>query len=212
MIQAVWLVRHGNREDFVDPNWKDTAERPFDPSLSPDGFEQAKRTGERLVGEGITHIFSSPYLRTVQTASEIAEVLDLRLYLEPGLGEWLNADWFPGVPELLAPDHLKSLYPRIDLDYSPQIVPRYPESVDEALARAGEAARRIAGAYAGTILMVGHGASVTGAAQGLIEDLEVEECALCSIFKLAKRDESWIAELCGDVSHLDHSEAATRFN
>ena len=212
MVQVVWLVRHGNRVDFVDPNWKDTAERPFDPSLSPDGFEQAKKTGERLIGEGITHIFSSPYLRTVQTAHEIAQVLDLSVYLEPGLGEWLNADWFPSTPELLPPDQLKNLYPRIDLSYTPHVSPQYPETEDEALSRAGEAARRISSAYGGTILMVGHGASVAGAARGLIEDLRIEECALCSLYKLVKRDDAWVAELCGDVSHLGYSEAATRFN
>jgi len=35
--------------------------------------------------EGIAHIFASPFLRTVQTANQIAEALDLPIKLESGL-------------------------------------------------------------------------------------------------------------------------------
>lgn len=211
MNQVVWVTRHGNREDFVNPDWRKTAERPFDPALSPDGFVQAQKTGERLVGEGITHIFASPFLRTVQTANEIADVLDKRIYLEPGLAEWMNPDWFPGVPEMLSYETLAQMYPRIDLKYTPFGEFTYPETVDDALERAGRTAHRLAGAYPGTILLVGHGVSVTGAVEGLDPDLEILECALCSIFKLIKNENGWETELRGDISHLGHAQEAKRF-
>ena len=49
--QTIWLCRHGNRIDFVDPSWKGD-----DPHLSADGIIQAKETGLRLKGEGIEHL------------------------------------------------------------------------------------------------------------------------------------------------------------
>jgi broad specificity phosphatase PhoE len=212
MTQVIWLTRHGNRQDFVDPAWVDTAERPFDPGLSLDGIEQAKKMALRLQGEAIKYVFASPYLRTVQTAHYVADLLDLTLYLEPGLGEWLNPNWFPEEPRRLSMRLLTDLFPRIDPKYTPVCIPEYPETVDQALERAGETVRRLSQAYVGTSLMVGHGASVTGGAIGLVPDLGPTECALCSLFKAIRHDSVWKMELCGDVSHLGHSEAAFRFN
>lgn len=62
---SIWICRHGNRIDFVDPSWKGS-----DPYLSPDGIIQAKETGKRLKDENIQHIFASPFFRTVETAFE----------------------------------------------------------------------------------------------------------------------------------------------
>lgn len=42
-----------------------------------------------LQGEGIGHIYASPFLRTVQTAHEVAKVLDVPVKLEYGLSEGL---------------------------------------------------------------------------------------------------------------------------
>jgi len=38
--------------------------------------------GQRLKREDIAHIFASPFLRTVQTANQVAEALDLPIKLE----------------------------------------------------------------------------------------------------------------------------------
>lgn len=211
MTQTVWLARHGNRQDFVDPDWPKTAVRPYDPGLSPDGIEQAQKVGRRLVDEGIECIFASPYLRTVETAHYVAERLDVPIYLEQGLGEWLNQAWFPAEPERLPPEALAERFPHVDLNYRSRLVPAYPETVETALGRAGETARLLAEAHAGTILIVGHGVSVTGAAVGLVPGTDVPECALCSLFKIVYREGAWQMDLCADVSHLGYSEAATRF-
>jgi broad specificity phosphatase PhoE len=48
MSQTIWIARHGNRLDFVRPEWFDTALRPYDPPLSKDGFVQAKQLAKRL--------------------------------------------------------------------------------------------------------------------------------------------------------------------
>jgi broad specificity phosphatase PhoE len=46
-----------------------------------------------LKKEKIAHIFASPFLRTVQTANAVAEMLNLPIKLETGLSEWLNPVW-----------------------------------------------------------------------------------------------------------------------
>ena len=74
---AIWICRHGNRIDFVDPSWQGT-----DPYLADDGIVQAKETGIRLREEGIQHIFASPFLRTIETAHHIAEAVDLSVKIE----------------------------------------------------------------------------------------------------------------------------------
>jgi len=50
-FRRIFLARHGNRQDFVDPRWLDQAEEPYDPPLSADGVEQARGLGRRLAGE-----------------------------------------------------------------------------------------------------------------------------------------------------------------
>ena len=49
--KAIWIARHGNRADIVDPTWRLRAARPHDPPLSPDDVEQARKLGRRLKGE-----------------------------------------------------------------------------------------------------------------------------------------------------------------
>ncbi|PSQ85633.1 MAG: histidine phosphatase family protein [Bacteroidetes bacterium QH_2_63_10] len=47
-MQTIWLARHANRQDFVDPDWAKTADRPHDPALSTDGMGQARKLGRRV--------------------------------------------------------------------------------------------------------------------------------------------------------------------
>jgi broad specificity phosphatase PhoE len=210
---VVWLARHGNRQDFVDPAWRESAARPFDPGLSPDGIVQAQRLARRLGRERITHLFASPFLRTVETAHQVAEVLDLPVFLEPGIAEWMNRAWFPVPPEPLPAEALAERFPRVDPGYRPRFAPAYPETEEEALRRAGRTARALAGAFGGALLLVGHGVSVAGAAGGLLgQEMGWLECALCSLYRLDRATGGWEMVLCGDVSHLEEREAATRFN
>ena len=70
---SVWVVRHGERIDAVEKGWKKTAARPHDPPLTPTGFEQAAATGRALRDHRLDAIYTSPFLRCVQTATAIAE-------------------------------------------------------------------------------------------------------------------------------------------
>ncbi|HBB32010.1 MAG TPA: histidine phosphatase family protein [Cyanobacteria bacterium UBA8803] len=212
MNQTVWIARHGNRLDFVNPEWFNTAQRPYDPPLSEDGTVQAKQLGQRLVGEGIQHIFASPFLRTVQTANQVAAFLDLPIKIESGLSEWLNPDWMTTEPETLPLEVLHESFPRIDLSYSSRVVARYPETSDRVLERTAQTARLLTAEFSNDILLVGHGASVVGATQGLVEGTPEINASLCCLVKLVRQQEEWVMELNGDTSHLSQTENAIRFH
>jgi broad specificity phosphatase PhoE len=212
MPQIVWIARHGNRLDFVNPEWFNTAERPYDPPLSEDGVVQAKQLGQRLVGEPIAHIFASPFLRTVQTASIVADALDLPIKLESGLSEWLNPAWMKTEPERLPLEVLQERFPRIDPSYTSRVIARYPETNEQVLDRTGETARRLVAEFSENILLVGHGASVVGTTQGLVGGTPEVNAALCCLVKLVREGQEWVMELNGDTSHLSETDEVIRFN
>lgn len=201
--QNIWLCRHGNRIDTVDPSWR--SKNPHiehNPHLSEDGIVQARETGVRLGGEGIQHLFASPFLRTVETAHYIAETLRIQIKVEHGACEWLNPEWFAQAPPQIPLGDLVEQFPQIDLNYSPSVVARYPENSEEALVRAGKTVRALADTYRGDILIIGHGHSVRGMVRALIGvDCNILP-GLCSLIKIIREDDAFTLELNGDSSHL----------
>ncbi|GAB4181659.1 MAG: histidine phosphatase family protein [Coleofasciculaceae cyanobacterium] len=213
MTQIVWIARHGNRLDFVNPEWFNTAERPYDPPLSEDGIEQAKQLGQRLVGEGIAHIFASPFLRTVQTANEVANILDLPIKLESGLSEWLNPAWMKTEPERLPLEVLQDRFPRIDRSYTSRVVAHYPETNEMVLQRAAQTVQHLTDEFSmEDILLVGHGATVVGCTQGLVGGTPEVKASLCCLVKLVRQSQGWVMELNGDTTHLTQTEEVIRFH
>lgn len=82
---AVFLVRHAEK----------TMEKT-DPGLTDAGKARALALADRLEGEGLTHIHSSDYIRTRDTAAPLAERLglDVEIYDArdlPGIAEKLKA-------------------------------------------------------------------------------------------------------------------------
>ncbi|MDJ0731334.1 MAG: histidine phosphatase family protein [Crocosphaera sp.] len=209
--QTVWIARHGNRLDFVNPNWFNTAKRRYDPPLSEDGFIQAKQLGKRLEKENIGHIFASPFLRTIQTASEVAKMLDLPIKLEAGIGEWHNPHWMSEHPETHPKKLLEKDYPHIDWNYASYLVPKYPEMEVTMMKRMAEVVEKLVNDYSGDILLVGHGASVIGLTQGLTQETPSFKASLCCLVKLVKTKQKWEIELGGDTAHLREIEEEVRF-
>jgi broad specificity phosphatase PhoE len=207
--RTVWVVRHGVRRDFVDPSWVRSAVHPYDPPLARSGIAQSRVLSRRLRAERIAHVFSSPFLRALETAEQTAAVLDLRIKVEPGLSEWLSRAWFPQPPLLLSLDEAAQRFPRIDRDYLARGGAQYGESGDEALARAGRTARHLVDDFQGNLLLVGHGASVLGATAGLLDiDANGVRPALGDlpygcVVKLARHgDTHWAIEFVTDAAHL----------
>ena len=77
-FQNVVVMRHGDRLDNCEPLWLSTAARPWDPPLAAPGKVRAFCTGRRLrshLGFPIHRVFVSPFLRCIQTVSEVISAL-----------------------------------------------------------------------------------------------------------------------------------------
>jgi broad specificity phosphatase PhoE len=212
MPQTVWIARHANRLDFVHPEWFNTAKRRYDPPLSEDGLIQAQQLAQRLKTESIHHIFASPFLRTIQTAHAVAEVLDLPVKLEAGLGEWHNREWMSETPEIHPLEELLPDYPRIDPSYTSRLIPQYPESRETVNERTAKIAQLLVAEFTENLLLVGHGISVLGTTTGLIGGTPTVNAALCSLVQVVNQENRWEMLLNGDTSHLSQSESVIRFN
>lgn len=214
--RTVWITRHGHRYDFEHPEWFETAPRRYDPHLSQRGIQQAKELAQRLKEEAIAHIFSSPFRRCVETAHHVAEVLDLPVKLEWGIGEWLNPEWMTHFPETAPPWELKADFPRLDEGYTSRRRPNYPEAAETTCwQRSGAAATQIAAAFPGNLLFVGHGATVAGMTQGFLGEPPQVRPACCGLVKLvsdSSQAQDWRLLLDGDTSHLSETESTIRLN
>ena len=210
-MHTLWLARHANRQDFADPTWAETADRPHDPALAPDGGEQARQLARRVAALDVDRIFASPFLRAVETACTVAEALDLSVHLEPGIGEWQNPDWFDARAETLSPSTLADRYGPVEPGHEPCREPSYPESRHEALTRIGATGRCLADRHEGeTLLLVGHGMTVLSVLHGLIgRDVPDPGCPLASLTQVVRRDGTWRIRTRNDTSHLENGTRAT---
>lgn len=204
MAETVWVVRHGQRQDSVDPNWADHADRLHDPPLTELGRWAAWRVGRQFVesGVGLDAVYASPFLRAVETAEEICRETGDVVSLEPGLGEHRNADWFDTEPETVPYEQLAEWFEPVVIGHEPYVVPEFPESHEEAMDRAGRAARRIADGTDGTVLLVGHGLTIGGVVHGLVGSADGVDAPLCGLTRLERDGEGWRLDFSGDTGHL----------
>ena len=137
----------------------------------------------------------------MQTASFVAERLDLPLFVEPGICEILST--FP--PGLLSVDELAQHFPRIDVSYSAVITAAelLPERSDgEAARRAACAARGVADKLGGdgAVLFCGHSASCLGTIQAFGG---LGYVSYVSLSHFRHSNEGWChVGTLGDTSHL----------
>lgn len=78
-MKTIYLVRHGEQQ-----------KTPGEPSLSELGVQQAQKAGEYLKNFPITKIYSSPIVRTQETATHISQILNLPFELDVLLKERVN--------------------------------------------------------------------------------------------------------------------------
>lgn len=210
MEQTIWIVRHGNREDFQNSEWAKTARRPHDPALSLDGEQQACELGVSLRGQPVHRIFASPYLRTLQTAHHIADALDLPIHPEPGIGECLPS--VTETPEIISEDERSRRFGRIaahDACYQPI----FPEPEDVAHRRAAETVQQLADQFPHeNLLLVTHASPIVGIVRHLTGMQDKIRVPLCGLFTLKRQDMGNDWELVGvaDVSHLSNQEVSLR--
>jgi broad specificity phosphatase PhoE len=161
-METLWLVRHEHRLDFIHPEWFETAIYPYDPPLSIEGKDRAVRLAEKFSRIPIDRIYTSPFLRTIQTANPLAKLLDIPIRLEWGLCEWLCGDWTSELPETTPVTESIRCYPNIDVAYQSLVTPCYPETVEELDARIHNIAYKLIQCNCENMLVVAHKGSVTG--------------------------------------------------
>ncbi len=211
MEQIIWIVRHGNREDFHNTGWAKTAERPHDPALSPDGEDQARELGASLRGQSVDRIFASPYLRTLQTASHIADALDLPIYPEPGIGECLPT--VAETPQIISEEDRAIRFVRIS-EHTACYQPTFPEGEAVAHKRAAETVQQLADQFPGeNLLLVTHASPIVGIVRHLTGMQEKIRVPLCGLFTLKRRstEDDWELVGIADVSHLSNQDVSLRY-
>jgi len=93
-LQTLVILRHSERRDQVDPSFLETEEHkewPHDTPLTEAGIKLAQDVGSELKDKHenarFSVIVSSPYRRCLQTAAEIAKIVQLPVIIDQELGE-----------------------------------------------------------------------------------------------------------------------------
>lgn len=204
MGRTIWVARHALRVDYgIEDTWRDPRGYHDDPGLSQAGFEQVRALAARLIGQGIEHIVSSPFLRAIQTAEIVAEALGLCVNIEAGMGEWHSAHFFPeGAPAVVPISEKIERFKNLDFARASGIAPIYPETFDEMQKRVARAVERVLVNFEGDLLLIGHGASVDAAVKCLANPEIPLDSDLCCVYKLTRRRGRYIIEIDNDTSHL----------
>ncbi len=200
--RVIWIMRHGIRQDNIDPNWTKAAKRPDDPPLAQEGRLQAIDTGKFLSNQDIRLIYSSPFLRCIQTAGLIANIIKVPIRVESGLSEALFIRWFSKMPDLLPVTELKKEIEWIDETYKSVVIPSFPENEEkDTWERCTRTIQNILTDTTGNILLVGHGASVAGLIKALTGTNENGNYSLCGLNRIEAAGTGWILAWSGD-DHL----------
>lgn len=202
-MRTVWLVRHGERQDLVDESWAESTDRPHDPPLTERGSDQASQTAKVVAQCDFDRVFTSPFLRSVATAHEIAERSGLPLHVEAGLEEWLNPDWFDQHPELLPRSVLSRRFSTVSDSHTPLVEPQFPETEREVHQRVARTCQQLVSEYAGDIVIVGHWATVVGAIVELTEAWPIDSVGYCSISEMESEKDGWQLIRYNRTDHIE---------
>lgn len=200
--RVIWIMRHGIRQDNIDPNWAKTAKMPDDPPLAQEGRLQAIDTGKFLSNQDVQLIYSSPFLRCIQTAGLIADIIKVPIRVEYGLCEALFTKWFSKMPDLSSITELKKEIEWVDETYKSVVIPSFPENeVKDTWERCARTMQKILTETTGNILLVGHGASVAGMIEALTGTNENANYGLCGLNRIEATETGWILRWSGE-DHL----------
>jgi 2,3-bisphosphoglycerate-dependent phosphoglycerate mutase len=163
----IFFVRHGESEGNLGGDYS-----PSDPPLTELGHAQAARAGLALTGQAITALYTSPMMRSMQTAKALHEVLGLPIQVRIELAEAYRPAW-PVPPEANEPIPKRGLtiaeaktmfcaakYPKDTADDARWWEAHVREGREGAYARAAAALKSFREQHSGEdrIVVVTHGA------------------------------------------------------
>ncbi|CAJ0941000.1 unnamed protein product, partial [Mesorhabditis belari] len=174
--RTIWVVRHCEREDNIDHNWRKKAEfKKFhhdNSPLSARGKKQADELANRFKNVTINHCFASPFDRTIETAAAIVKGKNLLINPEPGFIEVLYLCEKP--PSYWENSELKKHYPDVNENYLPfftkNTLPKEDFGDEGCIDRVGRTLEHIFGNYHGDLLFVSHGAAIGAIHANLVND------------------------------------------
>ena len=158
----IYVTRHGQVADNAE-YLGDVAFPKGDIPLSKLGCEQARLLGERLKNEGFAGaIYSSPFVRTMQTADIIATVTGSSVIPTPAFHEIFRADSTISEFKGKSTEELKALFPTTDdsVILDGHWWTKKAENAEDVRYRVAIAMSGIMKNAEGDVLLVGHGASV----------------------------------------------------
>lgn len=89
MTTTILLIRHGETDWNIEGRYQGQA----DPPLNSKGIKQAQQLSQKLSRSSIDIIYTSPLLRTRETANIIAGNLGVQIIDDPRLMEIHQGDW-----------------------------------------------------------------------------------------------------------------------
>jgi probable phosphoglycerate mutase len=144
------LLRHGQTPMSVEKRYAGRSDVP----LTDAGLRQAAGAAKRLASAGLGVIMTSPLLRAVQTAQEVAAVTGAAVVTDDGFRETDFGAW-----EGLTFAEVRERWPAEVSAWlaDPEVAPPGGESLAEVSARVTAALHRVLAARAGqTVLIVSH--------------------------------------------------------
>jgi broad specificity phosphatase PhoE len=147
---ATLLLRHGQTPMSVQKRYAGRSDVP----LTDAGVQQAAAAAKRLASAGLGVIVTSPLLRTVQTAQEVAAVTGAAVVTDDGFRETDFGAW-----EGLTFAEVRERWPGELTAWlaDPEVAPPAGESLTEVSGRVTAALHRVLAARAGqTVLIVSH--------------------------------------------------------
>lgn len=214
-MKTVYITRHGTRADHLThiPTPSRTG-LYYDPPLAKEGISQSKLLADYLSENAhINYIFSSPFYRTLETASEIAKTLNLKIEVENGLSDWYgnSPNYAHFIPKPAVIDSLIEYFPYIDKNYKAQVeIQTIAEPKEEMYDRINKTIGYLFDKFSKKgedqeFLFVCHAASAIMVARNLLKDKSAFiRCGVCSLIKLTQKDDDsdWVLEENGITNYL----------
>jgi len=198
----IYFVRHGE----TDHNRGLKLQGVTDIELNETGLIQAVSTAEKIAKYSIQKIYSSDYMRAVQTAKVLekhtgAEIITNPSLREIDMGEWEGADW----------ERIKRLYPQYYSEWSKHLndMP-YPggESGGDVLKRLDIIIAELKGLCFNNVAIVTHGgvikvllSSFMGIGQEKRFQIDIDNCSI-SLVTYNPTTEKFLICYTNDIVHL----------
>lgn len=199
----ILLVRHGQSIPFVEGEPFPLKDGHGDPPLSPNGVMQATAVGERLRAEPIAAIYASSLQRTQQTATPLAQALDMNIRIDADLREVFLGDFEGGLFRQRAAEG----HPAVEAFRLKREWGEIPgaESNDDLRSRTVAAVERIALTHPDEMVAVFcHGgviAALLGHAQR-IDQFMFRGCRNGALNHLYVSEAEWLIRSFNDASHI----------